>query len=204
MTAKPRCISSDIAVSWSLYTDASYSADEGGGLGAVLVDHHGMCVSWFSLMVDGDDLSFLETGCNETVIGELETLVVTLALQVWISLLASRHTVFFIGNEGAKFSLIRGYSSSQAITCICDLTSHLIDDCVIIPWFTRVASPSDIADPPSRQESHPFLLQSLQCEPALVRSRFVCIRQFVNERVKGPLKRWGGCSGQKAGPNHPN
>ena len=75
MNAKPRCISSDIAISWSLYTDASYSPDGGGGLGAVLVDHHGMCVSWFSLMVDSGDLSFLETGCNETVIAELETLI---------------------------------------------------------------------------------------------------------------------------------
>ena len=197
MTAKPRCISSDIAVSWSLYTDASYSADEGGGLGAVLVDHHGMCVSWFSLMVDGDDLSFLETGCNETVIGELETLIVTLALQVWVSFLASRHMVFFIDNEGAKFSLIRGYSSSRAITCICDLTSQLIDDYVIIPSFTRVASPSNIADPPSRQESHPFLLQSLQGDSALVRSQFECIQQLVDEQVKGPLRNGVGAVARK-------
>ncbi len=59
MNAKPRCISSDIAVSWSLFTDASFSPDKGGGLGAVLVGHHDMCVSWFSLMVDSDDLTFL-------------------------------------------------------------------------------------------------------------------------------------------------
>ena len=133
MNSKPRCISSDIAVSWSLFTDASYSPDDGGGLGAMLVDHHGTCVSWFSLMVDNGDLSFLETGCNETIIGELEALIVALALQGWVSLLASRHMVFFSDNEGAKFSLIRGYSLSQAITCICDLVARLIDDCVIIP-----------------------------------------------------------------------
>ena len=144
------------------------------------------------------------TGCNETVIGELETLIVALALQVWVSLLASRHMVFFIDNEGAKFSLIRGYSSSRAITCICDLVAQLIDDCVIIPWFTRVASPSNIADPPSRQESHPFLPQSLQCEMAIAKDKFASLRCFVGERIGGPLENWGGCSGQKAGPNRPN
>ena len=109
VNTKPRCISSDIGVSWSLFTDASYSPDEGGGLGAVLIDHLGTCLSWFFLLVNSEDLSSLETGSNETVIGELETLIVALALQVWVSLLASRHMVFFIDNEGAKFSLIRGY-----------------------------------------------------------------------------------------------
>ena len=148
--------------------------------------------------------SFFETGSNETVIGELETLIVALALQVWVSLLASRHMVFFIDNEGAKFSLIRGYSSSQAITCICDLAAQLIDDCVIIPWFTRVASPSNIADSPSRQESHPFLLPSLQCDTAFVKHRFASLQHFVGERVNGPLENWGGCRGQKAGPNRAN
>ncbi len=112
--------------------------------------------------------------------------------------------MFFIDNEGAKFSLIRGYSSSRAITCICDLVAQLIDDCVIIPWFTRVASPSNIADPPSRQESHPFLPQSLQCEMAIAKDKFASLRCFVGERIGGPLENWGGCSGQKAGPNRPN
>jgi len=116
LNSKPRCISSDIAISWHLFTDASYSPEAGGGLGAVLVDHRGSCVSWFSLMVGNDDLAFLEDGGNETIIGELETLVVALALQIWVSLVASRHLVFFIDNEGAKFSLIRGYSESKAIT----------------------------------------------------------------------------------------
>ena len=172
LNSKPRCISSDIAISWHLFTDASYSPEAGGGLGAVLVDYQGSCVSWFSLMVGNDDLAFLEDGGNETIIGELKTLVVALALQIWVSLVASRHLVFFIDNEGAKFSLIRGYSESKAITCICDLVARLIDDCVIFPWFTRVASPSNIADPPSRNESRPFLSQQLQCDTAFVKDRF--------------------------------
>ena len=58
VNTKPRCISSDIAVSWSLFTDASYSPDEGGGLGAVLIDHLGTCVSWFSLLVNSETFLF--------------------------------------------------------------------------------------------------------------------------------------------------
>ena len=72
-----------------------------------------------------------------------------------------------------------------------DVTSQLIDDCVTIPWFTHVASPSNIADPPLRQESHPFLLQSLQCETAMVKSQFAYLRQYVDQKVKGPLSRIG-------------
>lgn len=76
LNSKPHCISSDTAISWHLFTDASYSPEAGGGLGAVLVDHQGSCVSWFSLMVDNKDLAFLEGEGSETIIGELERLVV--------------------------------------------------------------------------------------------------------------------------------
>ena len=182
--AKPRLISTDISVSWSLFSDASFSPEDGSGLGAVLIDHNGTCVAWFSLHLTIDEISFLDTGTNQTVIGELETIVVALALKVWMPLLTSRHVVFFVDNEGAKFSLIRGYSSSQAITCICEVTAQLIDDCVLIPWFTRVASPSNIADPPSRQQSHPWLLPSLQVHSDFIKSSFLDLAHSVMSRLK--------------------
>ena len=66
--------------------------------------------------------------------------------------------MIYIDNEGAKFSLIRGYSDSRSITAICALTAVALDRHVILPWYSRVPSCSNLADFPSRDAPH-FLLR---------------------------------------------
>ena len=49
---------------------------------------------------------------TETVIGELETVAVVLAMLVWGTITASSRLMIFIDNEGARYFLFKGYSKS--------------------------------------------------------------------------------------------
>ena len=75
------------------------------------------------------------------VIGELETMAVAMAVFFWSEHLNSKHVVSFVNNEG--------YSTSERITGICDFAAG--------PWFSRVPSPSNVADSPSRMKDRPLL-----------------------------------------------
>ena len=156
----PRCVSSKLATSWFVFSDASFEKGNEGGLGAVLVAPNGDCVSWYSFSLDGDLLLPLLSKGGETIIGELETVAVAMAINLWSRTLHSQHVVFFIDNDGAKYALIRGYSKSNMITQLCDFGSEILDDVVILPWFTRIPSASNIADFPSRGLEHPLLCES--------------------------------------------
>ena len=169
---KPRIVSCKMLETWFLFTDASFDKLEGSGLGAVLVSREGTVHSWFELQLSLLQLGPLLSGGAETVIGELETLVVAMALMIWSSLLESTQVLVYIDNEGSKYSLIKGYSSSRAISLICTLASTALDSHYILPWFGRVPSPSNIADYPSRQLDHPLLVKNLQIPEGEVQRTF--------------------------------
>ena len=156
----PRCITSRLATSWFVFSDASFERDNEGGLGAVLVAPNGDCVSWFSFIMNEDLLLPLLSKGGETIIGELETAAVAMAINLWSRTLTSQHVVFFIDNDGAKYALIRGYSKSNIITRLCDFSCEILDDAVILPRFTRIPSASNIADFPSRGVQHSMLCES--------------------------------------------
>ena len=74
--------------------------------------------------------------------------------------------MIYIDNEGAKFALIRGYSEARAITSICVLTATALDKSMMLPWYSRVPSSSNIADYPSRDVPHRMLTDQLQTSKA--------------------------------------
>ena len=181
----PRVINSAVADSFFLYTDAMFNSDRASGLGGVLVDPCGEVCSWFSCILSADIVQPFFDNDEVTIIGELETLAVALALFVWEELLKSRHVVCFIDNEGSKFSLIRGYSSSLSISVICDLVARTLDSEVIIPWFSRIPSASNLADAPSREMKHPLLQEELRANKELVERKLkILIALFEVHRRK--------------------
>ena len=155
---------SSLASYWRqcIFTDASFDLQEGAGLGAVLVSGSGHVVSWLSLWVSPGDISLFLPEGRETAIGELETLAVAMSLFVWHQRLKSTQLVVYIDKEGAKFSLIKGYSSALAVTAICALTATFLDAHCILPWYSRVHSASNLADYPSRQVNHPLLKEEMK------------------------------------------
>lgn len=77
-----------------LFTDASFnSEDKSGGLGGVLFDSSGSVVSWFGCEVTSEVCEMLMSEGQQQAIGELETLAVLVAIQLWAKALASKHLV---------------------------------------------------------------------------------------------------------------
>ena len=147
---KPRIIAPTIKECWLLFTDACFHDDGSGGLGGVLVSPCGSLRAWFSLPLLAPDIAPLLPLNSVNAIGELETIAVALAFLLWTEELTSRCVVSYIDNEGAKFSLIRGCSKSPVLARISQWVATLCERHTVLPWFSRVPSSSNIADPPSQ------------------------------------------------------
>ena len=203
LTGKPRTLSCRMLETMFLFTDASFDKNKGAGLGAVLANSSGEVISWFSLMVGPLDIAlFLEPG-RQTIIGELETLVVSMALLVWGNELQSVQLMVYIDNEGSKFALIKGYSVSLAITAICALASTCLDERCILPWFSRVPSPSNLADYPSRGWKHPLLKSGMEVAKSDTQRAFENSLRFVGE-IHQPQLKWVGSVAKATVATHPS
>ena len=170
---------------------------KGAGLGAVLVDPTGAVACWFGIQLSMKSIDPLMLDGKQTVIGELETLAVAVALMLWGSTMASSKLLIFIDNEGSRFSLIKGYSKAASITHICALASNALDSFCIMPWYSRVPSLSNLADLPSRGVDH-FLL------PSSLRSSHESVEDTVEECLRlrespDATFEMGGGRGRKAG-----
>ena len=181
LDGKPRLLTCKMLDTLYLLTDASYEQRGNAGLGAVLVAANGSIVGWFGMLVGKEQLSTLIEDGQENIIGELETLAVAMSLLLWSDLLESTQLMVYIDNEGAKFSLIKGYSTSKKITSICALAATCLDSHFVLPWFARIPSPSNLADFPSRQLSHPLLKENAQIPKEEVERAFTDSMVFVSK-----------------------
>jgi hypothetical protein len=125
------------------------------GCGAFEWNWKSLGLVWDVLEPGATGAFFLSAG-QQTIIGELETLAVALSLLVWQSLPESVQLMVYIDNEGAKYSLIKDYSTSRAITALCAWAATTLDAHFCATMFARVPSISNIADYPSRQLEHPL------------------------------------------------
>ena len=115
--------------------------------------------------------------------GELEILTVALSLLLWGESLSSTQLMIYVDNEGAKFSLIKGCSDARPITAICALTATTLDKFVILPWYIRVPSSSNIADFLSRDTPHRCLKEKYQTPKADVLDMFQDSLKFLKDFV---------------------
>ena len=178
---KPRLLSCRMLDTMYLLTDASFEPGSGAGLGAVLVSSDGTIMSWFGIHVSIEQLSALLMDGKETVIGELETLAVAMALLLWADRLCSTQLLVYIDNEGSRYSLIKGYSVSRSITSICALAATTLDAHYILPWFGRIPSISNLADFPSRQLRHPMLKADAEVPKEEVEAIFESSIEFARK-----------------------
>ena len=130
-----------------------------GGLGGVLVDSRANLVGWYRTKVSSMQVKKFMRPEQEVAIAELEILALLLAFVIWKNELLSKHVLCCLDNDVARFSLIKGYSENEMVSLI---TRHIFLQCessVIMPWYIRVPSVSNVADFPSRWMHHPFLLE---------------------------------------------
>ena len=75
-----------------------------------------------------------------------------LAATVWAHRIANRHVIWWLDQNAARQGLIKGYSPSLENAAIIDEAAQRLAHLGCYPWFTRVPSPSNPADFPSRLE----------------------------------------------------
>ena len=86
------------------------------------------------------------------VIGQAELLPVYLASVLWSAELKDQYSIWFIDQNAARQAMAKGYSPAGRSATIIDSTTEMLARARTWPWFARVASASNIADGPSRQE----------------------------------------------------
>jgi hypothetical protein len=139
----------------TVFTDACYERDDEHwpcGLGGVVC----FCgqVQYFSLPVDKKGRDILGEHCKKQIIFEAETLAALTAFFLWHELFQGQRCLIFVDNEGTKFSLLKGSSDNDTVDLLAGYFAELEAKVHSFTWIARVPSKSNIADPPSRNETN--------------------------------------------------
>ena len=137
--------------------------------GAVLFDAEVERPEWFGLRVPAQVVERWRAFGPNHVVAQAELVPVLLARLTWASRLAAAPAVYYIDNEGVREALITGSTRSLASR---DLLIEVAAESVKLggaPWYSRVPSPSNVADGPSRLAGIPDgpWLRAIQVEPIL-------------------------------------
>ena len=174
----PRFVPKPLDRCFLIFTDASFHDDLSGGLGGVLVSPLGSVVSWFDLpLSEYDTAPFL--AIRNTCIGELETIAVPIAYDVWAAKLRKTESVNYVDNTGAQCALVKGCSASMQITRLCQYCATIFEKNSMLVWHARVPSSSNIADSPSRQVESALLPLALKCSSKEVESAWARVMGAV-------------------------
>ena len=104
---KPRQVSVRALETIVVLTDACFSSDFSGGLGGVLVDRDGVLKAWYRPRLPSKLVRRFMRDDQEVAIAELEALAALVAVQLWLDDLSSRHVVYCLDNEVARFGFIK-------------------------------------------------------------------------------------------------
>ena len=89
------------------------------------------------------------------VIGQTELLPVVLVKYECRSLFHHRRVIYFIDNDSARHSMVKAYSPSLESNKLIQFANSIETDTQTWCWYTRVPSPSNPADAPSRLDLVP-------------------------------------------------
>ena len=151
--AKPRSLELASDSVWTIYTDACYEPHRENwvcGLGGVLVNPLGNKVAFFSVELSAEQRNALGAGSKRTIIFEAELLAMVLAFSVWKSIIGSSSIICFVDNNSARDVAISGCGRNSVANVLVEFLLKLEMATNVTPWYTRVPTPSNIADDPSR------------------------------------------------------
>ncbi|CAE7229688.1 unnamed protein product [Symbiodinium sp. CCMP2592] len=135
-----------------IFTDGSYEpgAEIVAGIGGIIYDASGVPLAFFSSEIPMFDLEVLEAE-SEHPIYEVELYAVLVAFMLWADVLKDTFSTFYLDNEAAQSALIAGRSGTRNGRRLLQRVLSLEHDNLARPWFGRVPTHSNPADPPSRQ-----------------------------------------------------
>ena len=132
-----------------VFTDAAAEAS-GATFGAVLFDPSSGYLAFSAGRFSDDQVQRWRAEVGQQIICQAELAAIPIALSTWAAVLESRQALLFVDNDPAKDAAINGISTSDVSSRMVHEMRLLCTEKGIAPWFERVPSPSNIADPPSR------------------------------------------------------
>ena len=143
-----------------LFTDAAYDRDSKSsrcGLGGVLVSAEGRPLAMFSVELDDRQKNLLGERKSKTIIFEAELVATILGVVLWKNHLSGRPVVCYTDNNGTRDVLINASARNEVGSRLVQLYLGVESLIGFFPWFSRVPSPSNIADDPSKLLGSSFI-----------------------------------------------
>ena len=124
------------------------------GAGAVLWDPDDSSLLFFGVRV-AEEVQERWAGAarKRMLINQAELFPQLLARTTWAGRLRDRRLLAFVDNDGCRDALINGYSAVEESGHILGAVALMDHKLMCLCWYSRVPSPSNIADGPSRGDS---------------------------------------------------
>ena len=148
-----------------VYVDASFCSDGHSGLGGLLLDEQGQCLSFFSEEVPESLTSSIRRDDQDTIIFEPEGLAIAIGLHLFKNFLKGRHLVVFTDNQAAQACLIKCKSENDHMDLIIRFICTTEEELDLMSWVERVPSQANPAD---------------QLSPAVTPNYMSCARTCVD------------------------
>ena len=134
LTSAPRIADSDTSEVYYIFTDASFESEtKSGGIGGVLINGSATVEQWFGDLVTKDFCKSFMAEEQKQAIGELESFAVLVALHLWGRILARKHVVIFLDNEGCRYLILKGYASNKNLQSIVhNIAKQEVDRCILV------------------------------------------------------------------------
>ena len=148
---EPRRVDGNFLDFVHVYVDASFSPDGYSGAGGLVLSSSGTLLDFFSEEIDAEFIASFKRSSQQTVIYELESLAVIVALCLFRNSILGKRVVLFTDNEGVRGNISRSRATqavgSQLLEALGDIELQLHSRL----WCERVASESNPADVLSRE-----------------------------------------------------
>ncbi|CAE7745031.1 unnamed protein product [Symbiodinium sp. CCMP2592] len=150
----PACVGSRRSV---IFTDGAYEPTNGSypaTVGGVLYhyDRGAWCTSYFACAIPLSVVQSWEALGKRHLIGPVEMYAVVCAREAWSKHLNMQRVTMYVDHSGVLASLVKG-SSKDPLWRQLLLIFESCDAEAMLPWFSRVPSASNPADPPSRAKA---------------------------------------------------
>ena len=132
-----------------IFTDAA-AETSGATFGAVVYDPLSGALQFCAGAFSDAQVRAWQADAGQQVICQAELAALPIALSTWEGLVHDRAVILFVDNDPAKDAAVNGISSSAASSAMVHEMRLFCTRHGASPWFERVPSPSNLADPPSR------------------------------------------------------
>ena len=187
-TLKPHIVSCfEITTPIVVYTDAAFEKDV-ATWGAIIFDRRSglTAVHWHWGTIEAALVSAWKSSSGEQIISQAEAYAVLVLRYRYSYTLLNRPSLWFIDNEAARYSLIKGASPSLSMFLLIQEMS-LIDS--VQPagaWYERVPSSSNIADLPARGDQ----MKACELVRGVPKGDIILSRDMMKRLQTRPLMTW--------------